>query len=1387
MQNKNMLLKKAAGLFTVFMLFLSVCYVPVTGTAPVEETQLPLYTFDFDTDGLRVEATVDGTLTSGGSYRLIDVSANDGVGRALRISLSNDANRAIAFNNGSEWLTLSNGKYYITYDYMIEQNRDSGNSSLKFIKITDKSSFSAYLGSQGTPVGEDLIDFDAEKNVWHSAAVTLRLTDISTCYFGLRAQLKDTVYIDNIRIYSCVDDQPAVYDFDSHDFLDGIAQNDSSNITDGLSGEYYNGDDSFVLIENCSNGGVNAGEHYSSNSRFSNVVSVESGRSRSNTSDLAVGDDDGITAGTAGNAYYYSNSEQYPGLSGSGHNNVLRLGLNEYAGAKSDVSRTVLLNNGSKPLSLSAGNYKISFDYYVAGSASEQNTKLWLTHNVNNAVYTDGKYYVSSSSIADVRVFDINNGITTDAGQWIHREYNVTYEEDADNIGFLVSSLRSEAGTRAAEVFLDNISVIKIDDPGENTWNFDFGVNAADGSVNTGGGGTYAVGSCDAAAEGTDGNVLKFGHTAAYHGDERSVAFLSDGSAKHLESGVYNITFRYLFTKIEGDATYKEQLNSGYISDTTGRIYFGGINDYENFRGTVSGQLTALLEIHESSLTSGKTEGVWYTYTDRIKVSDENGIYFGLSSRLLRNTMYFDDITVEAVDGDIFDFDTGSNRNMTALYDSGKLIGGSGIYTIAGTETEQGRVLKAPADLNAYNGEKRSIIFNNGSAPARYSRGLYEVTFKYRYDLNSQPVNAESWQNNAAGINFVNLDEASIGTSNYASWQTKILTGISGSELNGDGAWHEITKSFYMDIDNGILGLEAEYLRGVFEIDDIIIRKTQCDYEKILSDDTYTVEGDIIKMPGSYIWISEFLDTVNYGNRMTVKNSDGIIIEDKDQPIATGYIVELSFYDIITGQTVVTDRKYVAVPNDLDGNGIMNILDLIRLKKLAAKDGAVVNDEFAQKGLYEAVIGGEANAYAVAKFNTALLNAPSNQHNVTVSGNGISGYVIVKPESCSPLWSEQVTRLARTIKKYTGYGIPIVTDTAVEGGKIIINAPDADEISSGFKLSAEGINLVVDGADDSSILAALNYITAAIENGGANLGNYTGEVTDLPYTLVYSDEFNGNALDASVWGNYTANPETRLSVFQIYDEATGQYITSSQASEITDHKVLQLDAEGVSVADGNLNISVSCSDPDNYKTATYTTHQPVTENRLNFRYGLLEIRAKLPAFPATTALWTTGSGLEIDLVEGSQKSDGSFGYRFAANVHMPAPDGGRRVAHSYERYSDRIYTTDVDLTADYHIYSVMWTPDIMKFAVDGNVFWTLDMNEFDPAGELADKTQFILMGASYCSSVDGDTMSPYINGAYAINQWVDNGNTMPSETSLMIDYVRLYQDNSISGNYFKIN
>lgn len=327
-------------------------------------------------------------------------------------------------------------------------------------------------------------------------------------------------------------------------------------------------------------------------------------------------------------------------------------------------------------------------------------------------------------------------------------------------------------------------------------------------------------------------------------------------------------------------------------------------------------------------------------------------------------------------------------------------------------------------------------------------------------------------------------------------------------------------------------------------------------------------------------------------------------------------------------------------------------------------------------------------------------------------------------------------------------------------------------------------NLTVSGTD-SDIYAYLTCMTENVTDGNTDLAAAVPTADYSEYELVWNDEFNGNALDSSVWGNFSGNPQKRWSVFQFGNTAG--------LTEETDGKVLQPDAEGVVVKDGVADISVECSDTVNYRDATYTNRQPVTEGRLYYRYGLYEIRAKLPKFPAGVALWSTGSGLEIDLAEGRQYA-GADGYYFSANVHIPAPSGnGRRVAHSYSKYSSRTFRTNEDLTEGFHNYSVLWTPDILEFAVDGEVFWTLDLHEFDVCNTMSDATQMLLLGASYCSTANG---GGYLCDAKTIDNFVKGGGTLPQKTSLVVDYVRLYQSrnygtdnknqNVKGNNYFKI-
>ena len=556
------------------------------------------------------------------------------------------------------------------------------------------------------------------------------------------------------------------------------------------------------------------------------------------------------------------------------------------------------------------------------------------------------------------------------------------------------------------------------------------------------------------------------------------------------------------------------------------------------------------------------------------------------------------------------------------------------------------------------------------------------------------------------------------------------------------------------------------------------------DYDYIKSDGIYKVEGDFIFMPDSYVLVSEFLSSVRHGGRIVVSDFNGNPVKDKDTPMATGYIAELTFCEIDQDITYTTDTKYVIVPGDINGDGAVDARDLMTLRRLSDNDQMLLGDRFSKLGIYSAAAGGKTDSAAVSKLEETLLTLPSRNHKITVNGNSISAYGISRPASCSPLWSALVNDLARTVKKYTGVDMPVVCDCSC-GAKIVINNPCKDTVSEGYKITVEGNCLVINAADDELIYSALSRIISEIAAGDCDLNACSGNEKTGNYTLTYSDEFDSDELDTRVWGNCTWNPEARHSIFQIYDEENDKNITVEEANKL-EPLVIQQDAEGVRIEDGKLLVSVCCSDPENYKTATFYTHQPVTQDRLYYRYGLLEIRAKLPKFPAMTALWSLGK-VEIDLVEGSQKP-GMTGYSFYSNVHMPNPKGeGRRIAHSYARYKARQFSTNENLTEDFHTYAYRWTPDVIEFSVDGNVFWTLELNEFDIDDIMAQSEQYIFTGASFASTFPGGKlMCAYGYDAKTINKWVAEGNKMPKETTLYVDYVRLYQDKTEKNSSLRI-
>ena len=230
--------------------------------------------------------------------------------------------------------------------------------------------------------------------------------------------------------------------------------------------------------------------------------------------------------------------------------------------------------------------------------------------------------------------------------------------------------------------------------------------------------------------------------------------------------------------------------------------------------------------------------------------------------------------------------------------------------------------------------------------------------------------------------------------------------------------------------------------------------------------------------------------------------------------------------------------------------------------------------------------------------------------------------------------------------------------------------------------------------------------------------------------LIWADEFNGSgAPDSSKWG---------------YDIGAGgwgnnesQYYTSR--------------ADNVVVENGLLKITAK---KENYEGATYTSARLNTQGKFNFKYGKIEVRAKLPEGGGTwPAIWMLGSNFstvgwpacgEIDIMEEVGNDPG----RIHSSLHTPS---------SYGATTNTGTKMVPDFSTKFHVYSAEWSANKIQFAVDGTVFYT-----YNPADKNAntwpfDSNQFIILNLAMGGNFGG-TIDPDFN-----------------KGTMEVDYVRVYQ------------
>jgi beta-glucanase (GH16 family) len=237
------------------------------------------------------------------------------------------------------------------------------------------------------------------------------------------------------------------------------------------------------------------------------------------------------------------------------------------------------------------------------------------------------------------------------------------------------------------------------------------------------------------------------------------------------------------------------------------------------------------------------------------------------------------------------------------------------------------------------------------------------------------------------------------------------------------------------------------------------------------------------------------------------------------------------------------------------------------------------------------------------------------------------------------------------------------------------------------------------------------------------------------YDLVWQDEFDGTSLsndwthEIGTGGNGWGNNE-----LQYYRE------------------------QNTEVRDGYLVITAK---EENFSGNNYTSSRIITENRQEFQFGRIDIRAVLPEGQGIwPALWMLGANFrdvgwpacgEIDIMEkigGGTREREVFG-----TLHWDSNGTRACTCGQGEPYRLDPGSTFGD---EFHVFTLLWDQEKIQWLVDDNLYHTIDITP-DDLSEFRDEFFFIFnvaVGGNLPGSPDATTVFPQ---------------------RMTVDYVRVFQ------------
>ena len=275
------------------------------------------------------------------------------------------------------------------------------------------------------------------------------------------------------------------------------------------------------------------------------------------------------------------------------------------------------------------------------------------------------------------------------------------------------------------------------------------------------------------------------------------------------------------------------------------------------------------------------------------------------------------------------------------------------------------------------------------------------------------------------------------------------------------------------------------------------------------------------------------------------------------------------------------------------------------------------------------------------------------------------------------------------------------------------------------------------------------------------------------YKLTWYDDFNSASLDNSKWAQATGSDNTELKI---------KYTTGSNNLTVNNGKAVlstKCESDGTVTVPGDL----------------------ITDNRMAFKYGYLEMRAKVPAeAPMWPSFWLTNSrkiepdlaanyDLEIDIFE-------AFGSnKLVPNLHTWYYNPAKKKYETYNQASgnNNPLGTDKDTETvnryvlndgEYHTYGLLISQEKIAYFVDGKAYaevagddpwWNGGKDGWNTSNENRGYNHYFFLRLG--NGIVTSNQKTWITE----DKWIDStttDNKAKLPKNYIIDYVRLYQDDN---------